>query len=78
MDRKTASVLEELGGEGSVDLATCEVTSAVIADNAWALGDDAPSFAVIGGLTVTGELVIDGYRDSPHIDVPAAVREAIQ
>jgi ribose transport system substrate-binding protein len=74
-----------------VDMVTGGQMSAIVADKAWELGKgmadaaayallekDAPAFATAGVVTVTEDNVVEGYRDSLHQDVPAAVAEAMK
>ena len=74
-----------------VDMATGGATVAVVADKAFELGKGmadaaayallgktAPSFAVAGALTITKDTIVQGYQDSLHSDVPAAVQKVLK
>ena len=74
-----------------VDLATGGNTVALVADKAFELGKGmadaaayallgktAPPFAVAGVLTITKDTIAQGYQESLHSDVPAAVQKVLK
>jgi ribose transport system substrate-binding protein len=74
-----------------VDMATGGNTVAVVADKAYdvgkgmadaaayaLLGKTAPPFAVAGALTITKDTIQQGYQESLHSDVPAAVQKVLK
>lgn len=88
---KTKVVTLDLDDPVVVDMATGGATIAVIADRAWELGrgmadaaayallgKKAPPFAVAGALTITKGNITQGYQQSLHSGVPAAVRKVLK
>jgi ribose transport system substrate-binding protein len=74
-----------------VDMVTGGPTTAVVVDKAWdlgvgmadaaayaLLGKKAPAFGVVGATTITKDNVAQGYQDSLHQGVPAAVKKVMK
>jgi ribose transport system substrate-binding protein len=88
---KTKVVTLDIDDPVIVDMATGGSTVALVADQAYdvgkgmadaaayaLLGKQAPAFAVAGAITITKDTIAQGYQQSLHTDVPAAVQKVLK
>ena len=88
---KTKVVTLDIDDPVIVDMATGGSTVALVADQAYdlgkgmadaaayaLLGKQAPAFAVAGAITITKDTIAQGYQQSLHSDVPAAVQKVLK
>ncbi|MCW2691492.1 MAG: LacI family transcriptional regulator [Mycobacterium sp.] len=88
---KTKVVTLDIDDPVIVDMATGGSTVALVADQAYdlgkgmadaaayaLLGKQAPAFAVAGAITITKDTIAQGYQQSLHADVPAAVQKVLK
>lgn len=88
---KTKVVTLDIDDPVIVDMATGGSTVALVADQAFdlgkgmadaaayaLLGKQAPAFAVAGAITITKDTIAQGYQQSLHADVPAAVQKVLK